>query len=295
MFPLLFSQHAQGEACPVTFLATPELRGKIAFSYRQDGLSYLCFYDFILKQTTLVYRSKEPLEYPDWSPDAKHLVFYGDLSGDREIFSIRADGTDLRQLTHSPGVDEDPSWSPRGNLIVFSSARAKKNSQNVFVMDTAGNGLQQLTFENSLNTVPKWSNDGQRITFSTNRFWPGWDVGLIELTSRRISFVAGGIKSHCRASFFAKSNAIAYSRGSGQQMDIYRLDLESKKETQITQLPGREYDVEVLPDDKNLFFVHESTPGSNNFQIYFLNLAAGEPRQLTNNGGQIRYLSWTEN
>ena len=53
------------------------------------------------------------LRYPtdaEWSADSQLLAFDGDIgnAGDLEIYTIRADGTDLKQLTHNGTTDMNP-------------------------------------------------------------------------------------------------------------------------------------------------------------------------------------------
>jgi TolB protein len=52
---------------------------------------------------------------PAWSPDGRWVAFCQLRSRGVEgsdIWIVRADGTRLRRLTRSPGVDTDPSWAP---------------------------------------------------------------------------------------------------------------------------------------------------------------------------------------
>ena len=49
-------------------------------------------------------------ENPTWAPDGKHIVFASDRGGRMQIWSMLADGTQLRQLTSS-GINEKPVWS----------------------------------------------------------------------------------------------------------------------------------------------------------------------------------------
>ena len=54
-------------------------------------------------------------EDPDWSPDGRYLVF-GSTLGKSSVFSlalIRADGSNLKQLTTGRGGDSQPSWGPQ--------------------------------------------------------------------------------------------------------------------------------------------------------------------------------------
>ena len=50
---------------------------------------------------------------PTWSPDGAWLAFETDRDGDFEIYIMRADGTDQRNLTqHSGASDGLPAWAP---------------------------------------------------------------------------------------------------------------------------------------------------------------------------------------
>ncbi len=49
---------------------------------------------------------------PDWSPDGQQLVFAMGSPGNRQIHTVRIDGTDLRPLTKS-GDHLSPRWSPK--------------------------------------------------------------------------------------------------------------------------------------------------------------------------------------
>ncbi len=49
---------------------------------------------------------------PDWSPDGKWLVFVSDKSGIPQLFLVRPDGGDLKQLTFGPFPALSPVWQP---------------------------------------------------------------------------------------------------------------------------------------------------------------------------------------
>lgn len=49
-------------------------------------------------------------ENPSWAPDGRHIAFASNRSGRMEIYSMLADGTQVRQLT-SAGRNEMPVWS----------------------------------------------------------------------------------------------------------------------------------------------------------------------------------------
>jgi TolB protein len=88
---------------------------------------------------------------PFWLPDDEHIIFSsnmigvenfaktGDHTGMREfeIFTIKADGTDLERITNSPEFDGFPMFSPCGRYLVFASNRNNqtKGDTNLFVAE----------------------------------------------------------------------------------------------------------------------------------------------------------------
>ena len=58
--------------------------------------------------------------------------------GDLEIYSMKADGSDVRRLTNNPALDALPAYSPDGKRIVFVSDRLQKDSRRLFTMSSTG-------------------------------------------------------------------------------------------------------------------------------------------------------------
>ena len=52
-------------------------------------------------------------ENPTWGPDGRYLVFSSRRGGRRQLYFADREGKTLKQLTHGPGDDTSPAWSPR--------------------------------------------------------------------------------------------------------------------------------------------------------------------------------------
>ena len=85
---------------------------------------------------------------------------------------MNADGSNQQRLTKNPDHEWEPTWSPDGERIAFTSSRlpdvAAANS-DIYVMDADGKNQRKLTRNPSRNTEPSWSPDGERIVFVSDR------------------------------------------------------------------------------------------------------------------------------
>ena len=73
----------------------------------------------------------------------------------------------LVQLTKTDQCDRDPTWSPNGKHIAFSSNRS--GNYEIYVMDKDGKNTKQLTDEPAKDTDPEYSPLGDRIAFVSGR------------------------------------------------------------------------------------------------------------------------------
>jgi Tol biopolymer transport system component/DNA-binding winged helix-turn-helix (wHTH) protein len=61
--------------------------------------------------------------FGDWSPDGKRLVFFTNLTGPYDLFTVSADGGFPQRLTKAPFDKVLPHWSRDGSSIYYSSRR----------------------------------------------------------------------------------------------------------------------------------------------------------------------------
>jgi RTX calcium-binding nonapeptide repeat (4 copies)/WD40-like Beta Propeller Repeat len=90
----------------------------------------------------------------------------------RHLFVMEADGSDVRQITSGSVRDEDASWSPDGDRIVFTRTPVNEQGYNagppaIYAVDPDGTDLTPLfaRSQNPYGAGPTFTPDGDHILF----------------------------------------------------------------------------------------------------------------------------------
>ncbi|XVF72809.1 hypothetical protein PTKIN_Ptkin12aG0150100 [Pterospermum kingtungense] len=89
--------------------------------------------------------------FPSCSPDGKTLVFRSGRSGHKNLYILDAVHGEfnggIRKLTDGPWIDTMPSWSPKGDLIAFSSNMHNPDNVeafSIYVIKPDGSDLRRI-------------------------------------------------------------------------------------------------------------------------------------------------------
>jgi Tol biopolymer transport system component len=95
-------------------------------------------------------------------PDRNGLIAFQAQTDDGvEIFTVRPNGRDLRQITHVHGDASQPEWSPNGRRIAFAIGECE-----TAVMDADGASLSVIASDPDLcQGDPSWTPDGSRLVY----------------------------------------------------------------------------------------------------------------------------------
>ena len=110
---------------------------------------------------------------PAWAPDGRSVIFSGLAEdGYSDLYRLWiADGR-IERLTHDRYQDLDPTVSPDGKTVVFSSDRTAfgvSGAKNLFTLDLASGAIHYLTYGDWRDTGPRWDWTSGRIWFSSDR------------------------------------------------------------------------------------------------------------------------------
>ena len=116
-------------------------------------------------------------QHPSWSPEGDAIVFTGNPNN-REtlgIFSIKTDGSNLRQIFDSTHVELTPSVSPDGRCLLFACPSLLQEqfspvtSNDIQEFDIATRTLRTIHAHPAQDVSPRYSPDGNRVAFISYR------------------------------------------------------------------------------------------------------------------------------
>jgi Tol biopolymer transport system component len=101
--------------------------------------------------------------------EAEQRLLDKDASQFAEIYIMRADGTDVRRLTRTPGYDGGPFFTHDGKRIVWRRFDAEGRSADIYTMRPDGSDVKRLTDFGAVSWAPYEHPSGQYVIFASNK------------------------------------------------------------------------------------------------------------------------------
>lgn len=99
---------------------------------------------------------------------AEQKLFDDDQSYFMDLYIMNGDGSNVRQLTRSPGYDGGPFFSPDNERIVWRRFNPDGNSAEIWTMRVDGSDERQLTADGMVDWGPYYHPSGDYIIYSSN-------------------------------------------------------------------------------------------------------------------------------
>lgn len=148
--------------------------GLLLFSSRYRERDALVVYDRVRRRVVGRYQFPQLVSIlsPVWGAGGESVIFSGlGLDGVSDLYRLRLPGGSLERLTNDRYQDLDPSVSPDGRRLVFTSDRTAgglDDAVNLFTLDLETREIRQLTYGAWVDETPRWIEE-DRILFSSDR------------------------------------------------------------------------------------------------------------------------------
>ncbi|MGI9549008.1 MAG: hypothetical protein ACR2M7_03375 [Bdellovibrionales bacterium] len=138
---------------------------------------------------------------PSIHPKKKWIAFSSDRNGKTMIYTMKAAGSEIKQITFAGHHNSTPDWNPQNDEIVFSGQSNKRF--DLFTVRSNGTGLRRLTSLKRSNGTwancesPSFSPDGRFIVFTSDLSgtYQLYIMNVDDLSIERITFDRYNYKS----------------------------------------------------------------------------------------------------
>ena len=173
-----------------------------------------------------------------------------------DIFTAKPDGSDLKQLTNTPGYDAETTISRNGKLV-FTSKR--DGDLDIYTMDANGKHVKRLTNELGYDGGPFWSYDGKQIVYRA--YHP-------QTEKEKADYIA-----------LLKQNLIRPTT-----LEIWVMNADGSNKRQVTHLNKASFAPYFFPDGKRIIFASNyADPKGRDFDLYEVNVDGSGLERITYN------------
>ena len=164
------------------------------------------------------------------------ITFSSNRDGDFEIFTVRPDGTGVKQLTKNKLDDFSSAFSPDGKKIVFMRDVLLSDGirdREIFVMNADGTGERRLTFSSGDDADPTFSPDG-KIAFVSDRDEDSDEIYVMNADGTGVKRLTFNRSGDISPAFSSNGQKIAFVRFENSNTEIFAMNADGSNQTNLT-------------------------------------------------------------
>jgi serine/threonine protein kinase len=212
------------------------------------------------------------------------LAYASMRTGLPQIYYANLVHDQVRQITNMPGGACQPSWSPDGNRLVFTSpCDVRKDTypeSSLFIINVDGTGLQPLPTAPGGDFEPAWSPDGKYIAFTSVR------NGYMQIYSYNVEngevlrLVRSDTDEPARqASWSVDGTRIIYIFRRVSNFEIWEMTSLGENDQQLFTAGTEKTNSNPIysPDGQLIIFNQQNAAGVDRPNLYSLSVGEGSP------------------
>ncbi len=222
------------------------------------------------------------------------LAFASVGSGQQDLFALDVERRLQVRLTHHPGDDWSPAWSPDGSQLAFLSNR--QEGYGIYLLDASSHQVRLLVpgeYGTQLGSL-SWSPDGSQLAFISVHSQAFPAVVRVRLNSDGsagdVTRISSAVVYNADPAWSPDGTAIAFTAQRDGNGELYLLDLDGGEARRLVEHPGWDEYPAWSPDGSSLAF---QTYSGGNWEIFALDMHTGSLRNLTQHRARDEQPAWS--
>lgn len=207
----------------------------------------------------------------------------------REIAMIDYDGDNFRTLTNSDALNISPTWSPKGDYILFTSFISGNPDLVIMRMDSGK--LSWIGERKGLHSAPAWSAERNKIALTYSGDGNS-DIYTMDPDGRNWMRLTQTPAIDSSPSWSPTGNQIAFTSDRSGNPQIYIMDAEGGNVRRLTFNGNYNDSPAWSPRGDRVAFVSRE---EGRFQIYTISVSGENLQRVTDGEGSNENPSWAPN
>ena len=206
----------------------------------------------------------------------------------KELWAMRFDGSDLRQLTRNQTINLSPSWSPDARSILYTSYRDGR--PRLYEVNARTQKRRRVLGGPGIVVGGQYSPDGRRIAVAREEARGNTEIVIVDDEGRTVRVVASNEGIDVSPSWSPDGRQIAFCSARSGSPQIYVTDAGGGTR-RVTRQGSYNTSPAWAPTGDRIAYTGRVRGGA--FQIFVVELETGGVRQVTRGPGDSTGASWS--
>jgi len=227
------------------------------------------------------------------------IAFTGtDDQSDSQVYTINADGSDIRQLTNDTNGNYVPVWSPDGTKIAYTATDFGDQTDQVFVMRANGSHKVDITNDdNTQNAAAKWSPDGNKLVYASqpSDFSTSATINVMNADGSGKATLTDGLSETQAPVWSPDGTKIAFICVDSQNVQqVCTMDTDGSNQQQITSGTSVDYtSIAYSPDGTEFAYATMGHGGGYIQRLGIMNVDGSNQHTVTTQNTSAADVNWS--
>ena len=203
---------------------SPDGKKIVYTSYFASGFPDLLQYEVASKQVTPLAQFEGTNTGGAYDPFGARMALILSPDEESELFVGNAQAKNLQRLTRNESLESSPSWSPRGNEIVFTSDRT--GSPQLYRMNASGGDMERIPTNISRYCAePDWNPLHKELIVFTAAKGGSFQLALHNTKKRETRWLTKGGGDNREPKWMNDGRHILFTQRTGSQHRLHIMDV----------------------------------------------------------------------